>query len=371
MDTTQENEVSVSSDKDGPSGIGKSTFIKHILETQYMLGKHCIIFDPEREYRDLCKNLGGSWWAAGGGGARVNLFQIFPVPPDDEEDTQFRTELRPVFQHVQRIKTIIRYMHPALTEEEMALLEDAIIIMYNNFGISITMSDTAIQALPAERFPIMSDLYRLLHSWEGKDPGYKKLALVLKSMAEGADSEIWNGHTNISLNNHLVVIDTKQLHDTTRENQVAQYYNLLTMAHSKVSEDLVTPYFVMADEAQTMLDPELPYAARSLKDMALRIRKREGCLWLAFHSLHELLDERIRMEGQSILDTAAYKIIFGTTGQNLVDTATLFRLTEAEQKILKQQKRGKALCIVGARHIQAEFILPEYKLTLMGRGGGR
>lgn len=105
--------------------------------------------------------------------------------------------------------------------------------------------------------------------------------------------------------------------------------------------------------------------------MANRIRKYEGCLWLAFHSLHELLDDKIRMNGQPVLDNAAYKILFGTDGRNLADTVDLFKLTPAEEKFLESKQRGKALALIGSRHMQVDFELPQYKLDLMGRGGGR
>ncbi|MEG2455894.1 MAG: ATP-binding protein, partial [Oscillospiraceae bacterium] len=69
----------------GESGQGKSTALKHIIETLFMAGVKVIIIDPEREFRDLCRNLGGSWLDAGGGNAKINPLQIRPVPEDESE----------------------------------------------------------------------------------------------------------------------------------------------------------------------------------------------------------------------------------------------------------------------------------------------
>lgn len=353
----------------GIPGIGKSTMLKHIIESFYMQGIKIIVMDPEREFRPICKNLGGSWWDAGGGKARVNLLQIQAPIPDDEEDPKFRSIVCPLAAHIQHIQTILHFKLPSLTDIQLSLLERTLRDLYEKFGI--TMEWEFDYERKATEYPIMEDLYRLLLEKSAADPRYEELALLLESMAIGADSLIWNGHTNIDFSAPIVVIDTYQLHDSTSQNRAAQYYNLMRMAFTIASKDQTTPYAIIADEAQTMFDPELPAVSTALKNIALRIRKREGCLWLAFHSLHELLDERIRLYGQPILDAATYKILFGTDGRNLADTVDLFKLTPAEEKILDSRQRGKALALIGSQHLKVEFVIPAYKLTLMGSGGGR
>ena len=57
-----------------------------LLMTMYMNGVKIIVIDPEREFRDLCRNLDGTWLDVGGGSAKVNPFQIRPVPEDDEDE---------------------------------------------------------------------------------------------------------------------------------------------------------------------------------------------------------------------------------------------------------------------------------------------
>ena len=50
----------------------------------------------------------------------------------------------------------------------------------------------------------------------------------------------------------------------------------------------------------------------------------------------------------------------------------LFRLTPAESKRLAVLERKNALCLVGnTHHIRTIFEIPQYKLDLMGQGGGR
>lgn len=353
----------------GIPGVGKSTCLKHILESMYMQGFKIIVIDPEREFRDLCKRLDGSWWDAGGGAARVNLFQLQAPVMDDEEDKRYSSDVPPLAQHIQYIQMILQYKIPSLTDVQNSLLARAMRELYEKFGITLE-SPFDPNRSPRD-YPIMKDFYDYLKEKTKEDDRYDDLALLLEEMAIGADSFIWNGYTNIDLSNDLVVIDTNQLFNSSDRNRAAQYYNLMRLAFSAVSADRETPYVIFADEAQIMLDPELSQSAKALRNMALRIRKYEGYLWLAFHSLQELLDDRIRFYGQPILDSAAYKILFGTDGRNLADTVQLFHLTPSEEKVLEARQRGKALALIGSHHLKVEFEIPAYKLALMGKGGGR
>lgn len=61
----------------------------------------------------------------------------------------------------------------------------------------------------------------------------------------------------------------------------------------------------------------------------------------------------------------------GTDGQNLKETTNLYDLIEAEQELLLAKKRGHALFMVGAKRLHIVFDLPEYQMTVMGKGVGR
>lgn len=354
----------------GIPGIGKSTLLKSVLESMYMLGVKCIVIDPEREFKDLCTAMGGSWLNAGGGKAKVNPLQIQASVQDEEENGATKEDISLLSQHIQGLQTLFQYKIRSLTDVQTALLSKALLELYADFGITMDSDESCLHR-GAKEWPIMEDLWKRLKAKAAVDAQYSDLALLLEDMAVGADSVIWNGPTNIALDNDLIVIDTYALHSGTERNRVTQYYSLMRMIFSAVSADRETRYFVICDEAQTMFDPELPQAAQALKNMALRMRKYEGCLWLAFHSLHELLDDRVRLYGQPILDAAVYKILFGTDGRNLADTVNLFKLTPAEEKSLEAKQRGKALALIGSRHMRVDFDLPQYRLELMGKGGGR
>ena len=75
-----------------------------------------------------------------------------------------------------------------------------------------------------------------------------------------------------------------------------------------------------------------------------RARKYEAALGIISHSLVDFLHESIKQYGQALLDIPCYKILMGTDGKNLKETADLYDLTEAEQELLLARKRD-TLCL--------------------------
>lgn len=352
----------------GAPGQGKSTALKHLLMTMYMNGVKVIILDPEREFRDLCKNLSGTWLDVGGGKAKINPLQIRPVPVDDEEeeDPLFQSDDNAMALHIRTLDVFFHLYLPSLTDLQRALLKQALVAVYQTKSITW---DTDISSVKPEDFPQAKDLYQYLKSQ--KDPRSAELASLLYDMAEGADSFLWNGTTNVDLSNDLIVLDTNRLMNSSDEVKRAQYFNNLTLCWQIMSEDRTQPVLLVCDEAHTLFDPEIPQTSMYMRNFAKRARKYEAGLWIVTHSLVDLLNEKIKLYGQTILDCATYKIFFGTDGKNLEETADLFHLTEAEKNILLAQERGKALCLIGKQHIHVDFEIPPYKLELMGKGGGR
>lgn len=365
-DRTNSNMIAV-----GASGAGKSTTLKSIAETLYMAGVKVIIIDPEREFRDLCRNLSGAWLDAGGGTAKVNPLQIRPVPQDDEEEEQghlYQADDNAMALHIHTLDVFFKLYLPSLTDLQRALVKKALVTLYNNFRIQW---DTNVAELPPEAFPLFSDFYALLQKNAKDDPRFEEISALFYDMAEGADSFLWNGCTNVAVDNDFVVLDTNRLQNSSDEVKRAQYFNILTLCWNMMSEDRERPVFLLCDEAHILLDPAIPQTAMYLRNMAKRARKYEGMLAVVLQSVVDALHEDIRLYGQAILDNAAYKFLFSADGKNLKETADTFQLTEAEQNILLAGERGKALCMIGRQHVHVDFDIPAYKLELMGRGGGR
>lgn len=179
----------------------------------------------------------------------------------------------------------------------------------------------------------------------------------------------------LDINEQTIIIElsivNSFLANASDELKRALYFNNLTMCWEEIARDRKQPVFLLCDEAHILMDPEIRQPAMYLRNLSKRVRKYEGMLGVVFQSVVDVSYEKIRLYGQALLDNAAYKLLFATDGKNLKETAETFQLTEAEQSILLGAPRGRALCLIGQQHICAEFEIPQYKLDLMGTGGGR
>lgn len=352
----------------GMTGMGKSTAVKSMIAMEYMKGVKFLIIDPEREFREMCQQVGGTWLDIGGGGSKINPFQIRPVPEDDDdiEDDRYRAKENAMAQHIRTLDVFFHLYLPSLTDYQRGLLKEAIIAVYGEKGI--TWETNVLDLLP-EDYPIVSDLVTYLR--KQSTAAHQELAVLLSDMATGADSYLWNGPTNVNINSDFIVFDTQKLQNNPNEVKRAQYFNALTLCWQIMSADRTTPVFLVCDEGHILFDPEIPQTSMYLRNYAKRARKYEGALWLVTQSLVDLLNEKVKLYGQAILDQATYKVFFGTDGKNLQESCELYQLTDAEKNVLLAQQQRHALFIMGKQRIHVVFDLPKYRLDIAGRGGGR
>lgn len=366
----------------GAPGVGKSATVKHIMTIEYALGTSIIIIDPEREYKELCENLGGQWINCGGGiGGRINPLQVKDVPLDEDEEKEddklFKNSgkgIGPLSLHFQTLRTFFRLYLKDLDDMDMATLEEVLEELYAKHGITW---DTNTSNIPNEQYPTMKDLYDLIKDKLGqskiskdKKERYEKLSLLLRSAAIGADSALWNGHTTIEPKADFIVLDTHDLQESDDSIKRTQYFNVLTWAWEQLSKDREQRVLLGVDEAYLIVDPDVPQALQFLRNVSKRARKYNAGLIVITHSVVDFLDPSVKRHGQALLDNPCFKFFMGADGKNLEELTKLMNLTEAEQEMLARRKRGHGLLVAGSKRIHANVILSEDELKLFGKGGG-
>ena len=363
----------------GNSGVGKSTAIKHIIMSEYMNGTKILVADPESEYKDLCYKLGGDWInAVGGSNGMINPLQVRPSPRDDEQekdtDRLYRDEgygMNDLALHMKNLEIFFNLYIPSLTDMQKAVLKKCLVELYRKFHITW---ETDISTLKSADFPIFADLYDLIKEKADSEQdrqAYADLSLLLYDIAEGADSFIWNGKSTITSDSQFICLDTNALQETSDSIKRTQYFNILTYCWEQMSRNREERVLLICDEAYLMIDQKVPQSLVYLRNVMKRARKYEGALAIISHSVIDFLSENIKQYGQALLDIPCYKILMGTDGPNLKETAKLYDLTEAEQELLLARKRGHALFMVGAKRLHTSFEIPEYKMLYMGKAGGR
>lgn len=366
----------------GLPGIGKSTAVKHIILNEFMLGKRIIIIDPEREYRDLCKACGGNWINAAGGKGKINPLQIkvssknIKADYDEDEDDIEEESLSELAIHLKTLEVFFSLYIRDLEDTELAVIKRSMIELYKKFNIDW---ETDNSKLSASDYPIMEDLYnyilseaeRLRNDGEDGFKEYEHIAKLLEDVAKGGDSFLWNGHTTLKSDSQLVVLDTKDLQDSSERIKGTEYYLLSTWMWAEMSRDRNEKVVGVFDEAYLLIDKRVPQTLAFLRNASKRCRKYEGSMIIISHSVVDFLDESVKMYGQALLDLPTYKFIFGCDGENLKQTKLLYNLNDSEEELLLSKQRGHALFFAGSKRMHLEFKIPEYENEYMGSAGGR
>lgn len=358
----------------GYPGIGKSTLVKHIIQIEIMKGTKILVIDPESEYREIVDYLGGQVFYAGGGDAKINMLQVRNAP-DDDDDEQGEKLYKNVQQkgsvlamHLKNVENIFRSYMIDAPEIEFAMLEKSLIELYRKFDITWF---TDCSKMPADKFPVVSDLYEYVGAQMQDNDAMTELYGRLYSMAQGCDQFIFNGHTNVDLSNQIISFDTNSLQGQSDSIKRAQYMNLLSLCWEITSRDRDEKVMLLCDEGYLMVDAKLPQALMLLRNYSKRCRKVEGSLGFITHSVIDLMGDSIRQYGQPIMDNSTYKFLLGAEGRNLKELTDLYHLTEKQQDILMNSEQRRGLGIIGNTSMHLHFDLPQYKLDNMGKGGGR
>lgn len=362
----------------GTAGVGKSTVAKHLILNEYMTNTRIILVDPEREYKSMTENLGEKWIDIGSGrGGIINPLQIKTVPLDDDDNDGWKDEgkgMGAMALHFQTLRTFFKLLYPELTSIQIAYLEEVLEELYAKFHITW---DTDITGIPNNKFPIMTDLYKLLEYKaeneidEDKKTEFSTLKSLIRGISVGAEKGLFNGYTSVEDFSKVICFDTFTLQNASDRVKKAQYFNILTYCWEIMSRDKEEKTMLICDEAYLLIDPQVPQTLIFLRNVAKRCRKYEGSLVIISHSIVDFLDESVKMYGQAILDMATYKILMGTDGKNLEESTVLFKLSETQQEFLYKKKRGLGLFIIGSNRIFVRFDIFNIEFEFFGKGGGR
>lgn len=360
----------------GGSGTGKSTATKHIVASEYAHGTKIIIIDPEGEYKEMCQNeyFEGDWIdVAGGRGGLINPLQVRPAPKDDEDEKSGENDgIGDLAIHLKTLETFFQLYIPSMNDKLRALLNKALVELYAAYGITW---NTDVSKFPNDKFPTIGNLYHLIENKCKTDEinaeCYEDLKTYLESAANGADHGLWNGYTTINPKSGFVVLDTKSLMQMSGGVLSAQYFNVLSWCWEQITRNKNERIMLVADECWTMIDPRCPQSLQFLRNAEKRARKYDGSIVVATQSITDFLDPSVKQYGQGVLDIPSFKILFGTDGDSLRETAAVFGLNEAQHELLQAQQRGIALMKVGSRAVKVKFEFSEKRLALFGKGGGR
>lgn len=194
----------------GTSGAGKSFYTKLLILRNAMLGIKQYIIDPEREYENVCNNLGGTFIKIGPtSSTHINIFDIRKESIEEEEKGYLAAKIG-------KLIGFFNLVFGEMDEEEKAILEEKLIECYAKKGI--TFDDESLYRKDENKvtitkifktsydMPKLEDLYHLLE----QDPKTKIFKTKLIPFVKGS-LKFFNEYTNITLDTDLIVADIYEL----------------------------------------------------------------------------------------------------------------------------------------------------------------
>lgn len=378
----------------GPPGIGKSTTLKQIILLEYAFGTRIIMMDWEKEYVNMAYHPdinGDVINCSGGDRGRINPLQARKTavvhavdlePGEDLEEYMVFDESNgsDLSLYIQQLKVFFRlkFGKEDFTPGIEALLEQNLIRLYEEHGITW---ETDVSTIPNDKWPIPKELRDMIveEGERGRKEGisnyrfdnYEKLADLLFSMAEGAESWMWNGYTTLESDANFVDLVVSSLLDADEKVKRAQFFNILSWSWTELSKDRKQRIVFGMDEGHLVVDPEYPDIMKYMRNYSKRLRKYEGALWFITHSVVDLSDPAVKRYGQAIMDNSCYKLIMGCDGKNLAEAQKTFNLSENEVNLLRQQKRGQGILFAGKTRLTLNVDVCNEFLEIMGSAGGR
>ena len=252
----------------------------------------------------------------------------------------------------QKFGKLIGFFHlifGKLDEEERAILEEKLIEVY--FEKGITFDDTTYM-------PILEDLYNTLN----KDEKTKKFAVKLLPFVKGS-LKFFNNHTNIKLENKLIIADVYELGE---ENLKYGMYLFIDLFWDKIKINRKMKKAIYLDEIWRLI------GVTSNKDVAQfiykifkTIRKYGGSGVAITQDIMDLFSLEEGTYGRSILNNSSIKTFFSLEEDNIKILSENVNISDKEKIEIKSLKRGECLMFVGEDHILTKIDGSEYEKNII------
>jgi type IV secretory pathway VirB4 component len=352
----------------GTSGVGKSTFMVQKILRCFAMGIKVYIIDPENEYSHIVKILGGEVvHLSGNSTTKINPLEIFSTEITDTEDfnneAEFVRDL--VKQKVQRLKAFFKVLKADLTQVESSILDKSLTILYNRFSIN---EERDFKSLEATDYPILEDLYKELGELKKKDiERYEKIQdfyFILESYVYGSNS-LFNGHTNVNINNSLFSFDLKSLQNEV-DVQAACYFNIFGFLWDEVTKTKDELIYLFIDEFHFL--SKNPDSMRFFYQAYKRFRKYNAGAIAGTQQIIDVLDTVDNL-GAAMIENSHTKVFFGLDNKGVDDVVKKINLSFSDEEIslLRAKRQGEALITYGSQRAFIRVELTQEELRLWNK----
>jgi len=313
------------------AGAGKSYLVKLEAMRSLMFGTEIMVIDPEGEYQNLCRALGGEYVSfSTNEPARINPFDLSGVYEEGEDELGTK---------ILSLHRLFKIIFGNLTNREEAILDRALVLTYKSRGIT---PDPETQKREP---PLMEDLYKILLGFEEDDA--RGLAERLERYVKGSLAGIFDQRSNIDIRNPLTVFNVRELEDKLRP--IAMFI-ILDFIWNKIKKDMKKRILIV-DEAWYLM--QYPDSAQFLYSIAKRARK----YYLGLTTITQDVEDFLASDfGKAIVTNSSISVLFRQHPAAIDKVADVFYLSDGEKRLLLSANVGEGLFFAGPNHVAIQVV---------------
>jgi len=372
----------------GGSGQGKSWLKKKIITFLAIRGVRCYVLDPDNEYMDLIRNLGGTVVNCATDDFVINPFEVRMLQnkkAEEEFDRRNPGFLQNVdydevvdldesvfFQHLSWLEEFFNVLFVDLDRSYVAALMLFTRELYEKYGID---KNTDFSVKKPQDYPIFSDLFNYIQEKSHSKYDYVSteimdmLLLRLDACVKGSLSHLLNKHTNIT-NSNLICFAIKDLLQGESNRTRAILFNIITYVWNIIARR-EGPVLLDIDELYTVCDRENMTMVRFLQSFAKRSRKYDAILSVCTQQLADCLHPDIAHYTTALFNNSSTKFFFYPDKIDLSLIKEKLQLTDGEANCISMSNKEHCLCKVGNDNYYIHVGELPYEKELFGAAGGR
>ncbi len=313
------------------SGAGKSYAIKLEALRQIMFGTEILILDPEREYEDMCRFVGGEYINFSfNSPTKINPFDLSALYEEGENE---------LGQKIISLHALLKVMIGEMNPEEEATLDRALVAAYKAKGIT---PDPETQN---KEPPLMEDLYKALIGMENQ--AGQSLAIRIEKYIKGSFRGIFDQHTNIDIRNQMTVFSVRDIEDELRPMAM---FMILDFIWTRIRKERKRRQLIV-DEAWYFM--KYGDTASFMHSIAKRARK----YYLGVTTITQDVEDFMHSDyGRAIVTNASIQLLLKQSSAAIPILAETFYLSEGEQRLLLAADIGEGLFFAGQNHVAIRVI---------------
>ena len=336
----------------GTTGAGKTFLLQTMALRFRMQGTQVFIIAPVKghEYIDACEAIGGKYVKiAPSSKDCINIMEIrktslstdYEIKKDTRNDSILAEKLQSLMIFFSLIKNDI-------TQDELNMLDSAVIRTYANFGIGFENSSLYAEDGSFKKMPTLKDLYNELLSREET----KRLSLMIEKFAIGSLAS-FGRETNVDLSNKYIVLDMTEMTDALKP---IGMFMALEFVWDKAKESRIQKKVIFLDELWTLIGAGAnKLAANYVQEIFRLIRGFGGAAIQATQDLSSSFSADTGRYGKDILNLSSFKILLHLEEDEAYTAQKYLSLSDEETMQIIRNGRGEALLCANKNKVCIEI----------------